>query len=252
MRDADQALILMHRDAHFGGDFEVMIKYYDGEGKGCHFDIDQIFALAELERSKGGDLAPLVLSGAEAEQVAAARDLYEELREVYSYDRVDKARLMSDLILAEDDEEQEAISAVVERGAEMVPALVNLLESSRFTDPLSPGYGYAPSLAARCLGRIGDESALMPLFEAVGSENRDLEEEAAVAFRHIGEPAKAFLIEILQGDRITNDTERAAYLASLFAPDPEITAVCRHLLGRPEVQGHPSLRSYLEADLDSK
>lgn len=243
--DAELAAILMHRDAHFGGDFSVMIDYYDKEGKGTHFDPAAVHRLAEHERKQGADLAPLLLSGADAERVAASRDLYEELRDVYGYDDAEKVRLISDLILSEEEEEEEAVLAIIERGAEMIPSLIELMESSRLADPLFPGYGYAPSLAARCLGRIGDPAALYPLFEAVGGENSDLEEEAAVALLHLGKPAKEFLLEILRGEMITNDTERAAYLATLFCPDEEVTNACKELLARPETAAHPTLQNYL-------
>lgn len=245
--NSEMVAIFMHRDAHFGGDFDIMVEYYEGEGKGCYFDLDELLTAVEMERSRGEDLAPLLLSGAEAERVAAARDMYEELRDVYSHDGLHRAQLLSDLILSEDEEEEErAVVAIVEQGKEMVTSLIDLMESPKLGDPLFPGYGYAPALAARCLGRIGDPTALPHLFEAVGDENSDLEEEAAIAFQHIGESAKAFIMKILKGQRVTNDTEKAAYLATLFCPDPEVAALCKELLERPEVRSHPMLCSYLE------
>ena len=47
--------ILMHRDAHFGGDFDVMLDYYQKEGKGISkdFDIERIQELAQVQKSSG-------------------------------------------------------------------------------------------------------------------------------------------------------------------------------------------------------
>ena len=47
--------ILKHRDAHFGGNFQVMIDYYEQEGIGVvpDFDIDRIVELHELQEKLG-------------------------------------------------------------------------------------------------------------------------------------------------------------------------------------------------------
>ncbi len=59
--------ILMHRDAHFAGQFSVMVDYYAQEGKGVHFRIEEVEQLKQLQSSVGEDLAPLLLSEAEME-----------------------------------------------------------------------------------------------------------------------------------------------------------------------------------------
>lgn len=246
MGDAEAATILMHRDAHFGGDFDAMLEYYDTEGKGCYFDIADVLAVAESERAHGVDLTALMLTGADAERVARAREKYEELTEIYEGTRSEKARLMADLILSEEEDEEAAVLAVVKKGSEMVGPLLELLQSDAFADPLFPGYGYAPSLAARCLGRIGGAEVVPYLFESIGDENSALDEEAVVALHHVGEPAKQFLLNIAKGRRVSNDTERAAYLLTLFAPDPEVAEACKALLELPEVARHPILKGYLE------
>jgi HEAT repeat protein len=246
MGDAEAAAILMHRDTHFGGDFEAMLEYYETEGKGCYFDITDVLAVMESERLHGVNLASILLSGADAERVARAREKYEELSEIYESQRPDKARLMADLILSEEEDEERAVEAIVKLGESCTGSLLTLLQSDAFADPLFPGYGYAPSLAARCLGRIGDPTVIPYLFEAMGDENTALDEEAAVALRHVGQPAKEFLLNIVQGKRVTNDTERAAYLLTLFCPDPEILVAAQELLDRPEVAYHPTLKAYLQ------
>lgn len=246
MGDAESAAILMHRDTHFGGDFEAMLEYYETEGKGCYFDITDVLAVMESERLHGVNLAAILLSGADAERVARAREKYEELSEIYESGRQEKANLIANLILSEEEDEEGAVEAIVTKGESCIGSLLELLQSEAFADPLFPGYGYAPSLAARCLGRIGNPIAIPYLFEAMGDENTALDEEAALALRHIGEPAKHFLLNIAHGKRITNDTERAAYLLTLFCPDPEVLSACRELLTRPEVAYHPTLKAYLE------
>lgn len=165
--------ILMHRDAHFGGDFDVMIDYYQKEGRGVckDFDIERIQQMAHTEKSSGKNLSPLMLSGPEAEKVADARKTYQELREVCENKKATNTvpRLIAELILAENDEIPQAIKAVVAEKTAAVPALIDLLRSEDFYDPLNPGYGEAPALAAKCLGQIGDKRAIISLFEAIGS-----------------------------------------------------------------------------------
>ena len=64
-------LILMHRDAHFGGDFAIMLDYYKKNGLGIsmEFDTERIQEVADTQHAEGKDLSPLLLSGAEAERV---------------------------------------------------------------------------------------------------------------------------------------------------------------------------------------
>src|SRR5258708_5322619 len=85
LADAQDSAILMHRDVHFGGKFEVMLEYYINEGKGVNseFDLERIHALAKIEKDMNADLAPLLLSGAQAEKVAEAKNAYKKLRALY-------------------------------------------------------------------------------------------------------------------------------------------------------------------------
>ncbi|MES2122812.1 MAG: hypothetical protein V4492_08575, partial [Chlamydiota bacterium] len=63
MTDAVDHDILMHRDAHFGGSFALMLEYYQKEGKGAHpeFGTSRIEELMRLEDECGENLAELVL-----------------------------------------------------------------------------------------------------------------------------------------------------------------------------------------------
>ena len=98
-------LILMHRDAHFGGDFDVMLDYYKKNGRGVsiEFDIERIQEVADAQHASGKDLSPLLLSGPEAERVANSRRLYKDLRELCeSGNKKNLApRLIAELILSE-------------------------------------------------------------------------------------------------------------------------------------------------------
>ena len=70
--------ILMHREAHFGGLFSLMLDYYQEGGKGVQeaFSLARIEQLALLEKELQQNLAPLYLQGAEAERVGEAKQGY--------------------------------------------------------------------------------------------------------------------------------------------------------------------------------
>ncbi len=71
----------MHRDAHFGGQFSIMLDYYrnHGVGENPHFSIDRIEALAVMEKELGQNLAAVFLTISEMETVAEARQAYKDL-----------------------------------------------------------------------------------------------------------------------------------------------------------------------------
>lgn len=241
--------VLMHRDAHFGGDFKVMFEYYEQEGIGTHPDIDleRIAYLAEIEKQLGENLAPLILTGSEAESVAKARRAYENLKEIYEIEEGESPfpRLLADLILSEEEEPAAEIEAVVSQGTRIVPELLHIVKSDDAFNPLFPGYGYAPYLAILCLGQIGDASAIVPLFETLGREMVFDEEPILEAFYAIGDPAKRFLLTLLPGRPITKDTINAAFALTVFANQIDVALVCLEQLKNPEVHEKPLLRSYL-------
>lgn len=239
-------VILMHRDAHFGGDFAVMLDYYAQEGKGTLPDIDirRIQELALLEKQMQQNLAGLLLSGTEAEQVAEAKEMYLKLREVYEKkDRL--AQLIADLILTEDLEPEAEIQALVAERNVIVPSLIQILRSEQFYDPLFPGYGKAPSLAAQTLGLIGDKRAIIALFEALGSGDFFDEEMIYTALHAIGEPAKEFLLKVVHGRPLNDDNEKAAVALIQFKHYPEVASFCFKMLFEPDVLKHIPLATYL-------
>lgn len=249
LADAEDHGILMHRDAHFGGNFEAMIEYYEKEGKGVmqEYSLSRIRDLAEIERQNGSDLAGSLLSGPEAEKVAASKTAYKLLRDLYRTKREEPSpqRKLADLILSEDEVPESEIAAIVAMKGEIVPQLIELLRSESFYDPLFPGYGQAPTLAAQCLGLIGDKRAMYSLFEAIGEENFFAEDYLLDALQHIGMPAKEFLLKVLQSEPLNFDNERAAIALVRFKDDPEVANTCLKMLQKKNVWRDPALSLHL-------
>lgn len=249
LTDEEDTEILMHRDAHFGGRFDVMLDYYRGEGKGVCQDIslERIERLYEVERVSGQDLASFILSGAEAEKIARVRKAYQVLQKIGEMDAAENRhpQLITELILTEDEDATHEIEAIVAEGAAMVPSLLQLVQAREFYDPLYPGYGYAPALAAKCLGLIKDPSTIAPLFEAIDSGDFFDEEDIFHALYEIGPEARDFLIRLVVLRPMTLDNERAARALTHFAMDPKVSVMALRQLDDPEVARHSNLAAYL-------
>lgn len=249
LTDAQDTVIIMHRDAHFGGNFTLMIEYYEKGGKGVNeeLDLERIKELALLEQEMNQNLAGTLLSGADAEKVASAREAYNTLRDLYEnegpYSKHPK--LIADLILSEQEDPDEEIQAIVKEKGSIVNALVDLIHSENFHDPLFPGYGKAPALAAKCLGLIGDKKGIITLFEALDGEDFFNEDIALKALKAIGEPAKEFLLRVLHARPITPDNERAALALIQFKEDPHVQKTAIEMLQEPSVRNNPLLPVYL-------
>lgn len=249
LQSALDAAIVMHRDVHFGGNFNIMIKYYEKKGKGasCDFDLKDIYRLAEYEALSEQNIAPMVLTGADAEKVALAKEAYHQLRDLFDNDSKDAhyPRLIASLILSEEEEPQEEIEEIVKQKSAIVPSLLELLTSEKFYDPLFPGYGQSPLLAAKCLGRIGDKRAIPSLFEQIGSGDFFSEDTILKALQTIGEPAKEFLLKVVKGHPINYDNERAAIALEAFKEDAEVAAACFDLLEELQFDQNLPLTHYL-------
>lgn len=247
--NAQDAAILMHRDVHFGGQFAVMLDYYKNEGKGINpeFDYERIEELAVMEKQMGENLAAMTLAGADAEKIGEAKDAYKKLRALYeSKDKGAKLpQLIADLILSEEEEPVKEIEAIVQEKAAVVPLLIDLLRSETFYDPLFPGYGKAPALAAACLGKIGDKRAIISLFESIGSGDFFDEDIALNALKAIGEPAKEFLLKVVHGKPINEDNEKAAIALIKFKDDPQVAKTSFEMLQDPAVLKDMALSTYL-------
>lgn len=242
--------ILMHRDIHFGGSFDVMIEYYGGLGKGIStdFELARIQELHQMEKSSRNNLSSVLLSGQEAEMVAEARDAYKKLQALYEVKNPKNPIpcLIADLIFAETEEDiQKAIDAVVAQKSAIVPALIDLLRNENFYNPLYPGYGFAPVLAAQCLGLIGDKRAIISLFEAVGTGDFFDEDTILEALYSIGEPARTFLLTVLHGKPLTIDNERAAIALIRFKDDPIVSQACLKMLQELDLKKELAIATYL-------
>jgi hypothetical protein len=250
LTDEMDHLILMHRDAHFGGDFQVMLEYYKDENHiGIHpdIDIDRIAYLSAVEKEIGQDIAPLMLTGPEAETVGKARYLYAQFKEIYSIENEKNPypRLIADLVLSEEEEPLEAIEMVVSQGTAIVPDLLSLLNADELYDPLFPGYGFAPYLAIVCLGQIGDRRAIIPIFETLTKTTVYDETAIPEALHQLGEEAKQFLLQVLKSRPMTQDNPNAAFALIAFSDDPTVAIACFEQLQDPDVQDKPLLRTYL-------
>lgn len=241
--------ILMHRDAHFSGNFDEMIRYYlnDGKGVSANFDVEQVMALAEEERRLGTNLAPEVLAISEIKEIKKAHDAYRSLRDLFNIKnpKTPYPQLIAHLILAESEDPIEEIDAIVNCGRAAVPFLIDLLKSEDFYNPLYPGYGQAPYLAAKCLGKIGDKRAVISLFESIGRGDFFQDETALLALKSIGEPAQEFLLKVLKGRPINEDNERAAIALLSFKDSPQVAEIAFELLEKLDLAKEISLATYL-------
>ncbi|QVL57658.1 MAG: HEAT repeat domain-containing protein [Simkaniaceae bacterium] len=248
MIDTIDMEILMHRDVHFGGSFDVMLEYYmqQGVGKMPDFEIDQILRLQKIEKDQNENLSELYLPEAAKDQVNKAKKMYQDLRDVYSDEKAPpESLLLSDLILSEEELPEKEIKAIVEKGKEIVPTLIYLLSSHTFYEPLNPGYGRSPIFAAKCLAEIQDERAIPPLFEALGQDNFFTDEEIIKALASFGDQSRAFLIKRLKSDPFSNDNEYAAIALSGFSEDEEIAQASLEVLEKEETLKKPLFASYL-------
>ena len=241
--------ILMHRDAHFGGKFSIMLDYYKKEGKGVQpeISIERIERLHLLEEQLKQNLAALFLVSNEMEKVAEAIQAYQKLREIYEVKkpRSIHPQLIADLILSEEEEPAKEMEAIIAEKGLIVQSLINLLRNEDFYDPLFPGYGQSPFLAAQCLGAIGDKRAIISLFEEIGHGDFFDDEQIIQALKTIGQPARDFLLRVVSGRPLNEDNEKAAIALIAFKDDEEVANHCFALLAEDDVQDDPCLPTYL-------
>lgn len=239
--------ILMHRDAHFGKSFEMMLEHYEDEGPGSVLDIDpqRISTLMHLEESLGQNLAPYLLQGADAEKVAQSIRLYNALREqIENKDKFPLVAAIAELILSEEEPEIAAQKAAL-HGPQLIPYLIQLIGCGVLYDPLFPGYGLSPAIACLTLGKLKAKEAIKLLFGIIGTENFDTESAAVQGLCLIGAPARAFCLAQLASRPITKNNERAAIVASSLECDDELLDALITQLEDPDVQKIEGLATYL-------
>ena len=220
-------LIVMHRDAHFGGSFSAMRLYYEQEDSvGINEEIDptRIVALETLQDQLGRDLAPILVTGSDAEKVARSREMYRHFRQLLSDDPSSVEAALAALIVSED---PTALLAADPKLLEKPQELVLVATSEELRDPLFPGYGLAPMHAVQLLGRLRYEPAIVPLFYLIGEGDFEMEGAVLSALRSIGEASKQFLRKQLIARPLTKDNERAALALLEFLPNEEISALFR-------------------------
>lgn len=247
--DAIDHDILMHRDAHFGGLFSVMLDYYSQDGKGVQpeFSLERIERLAKLEKDTHQNLAAMFLTAQEMQKVADVRAIYKQLRSIYEVKNASNKlpQLIADLILTEDEGAEKEIEAVAAEKGVMVPLLIELLRNESLYDPLFPGYGQAPVAAARALGEIGDKRGIISLFESIGQGDFFSDDYILDALKHIGEPAKEFLLRVVAGRPLNEDNEKAAIALIAFKDDAQVSKACLELLKQEDIRKDPCLSTYL-------
>ncbi|MDX8430805.1 MAG: HEAT repeat domain-containing protein [Candidatus Algichlamydia australiensis] len=242
--DESDLQIIMHRDCHFGKNFGIMLDYYQKESIGCHpeIEISAIQNLQKIEEALNEDLSDKLLPEHEKGRVKKMRDLYRELRDNYK-NGGRLAELLCDLILSEEEEPTKEIEALA-KISDSAP-LIDLLGSDTFYDPLSPGYGRAPMLAAKVLAKIADPKAITPLFIALKQEDFFYEQEIQNALTSFGSAAKTFLLKVLQQKPLSIDNETAARALCQFSEDKDVTDTALKLLQDPEITQNLALSCYL-------
>lgn len=245
--DEEDHEIVMHRDAHFSGNFDEMIRYYEGDGVGVQESIliERIKKIQEVERQNGGDIRNQILSDHEKKQVEDARTAYLQLREIYEKkEATDLEKAYVDLVLCEDEDPEEVIDQIASFD-EASELLLQTIESEKYYNPLFPGYGHAPALAARALGKIGDSKAVIPLFEALGIGHPETEDAICSALAAIGKPSKEFILSQLQKRPLNRKKEHAIIVASTHFADEEVAKACLGILLDGEVEKQAEVIPYL-------
>ncbi len=248
MSDDIANLILMHRNAHFGGKFAFMLNYYENEGPGCSSDFDHltINKLAIIQEKMGQDLALCRLSATEHEQVKNVLQIYQGLRKLHSIsqDSTSIPSLLADLILTEEHNPQKEIDLLAQN-KKAAHYLIDILKSEEFLDPLFPGYGKTPTHVAKCLGQMQSEKAIIPLFESMKAEHFLHEEAAILALKNIGAPAFDFLMNVLKKQPFTRDNEKAAICLTSFDENETFALTSLEILQNFQVLNLPNLVVHL-------
>jgi len=249
--DEADKLILMHRDVHFSSSFSAMKEYYLNENaKGICEDIDgeRIAFLERVQNGLGKDIASILISGREAEKIAAAKKMYRELAEVSTSSSLEGK--LAAALLSEESVETLA-SVLLPDVKERAEVLIPLACSEFFRDPLFPSYGTGAKLALLLIGKLRYEKAVKPLFYQLGRlDTHSLEDAVLEALFQIGPPARDMAIAKVSSLPITEDNERAALILLKFLPDEEISTLFAKCLEIPQVKEHPSFRHYLEFGLE--
>ena len=234
--------IVMHRNAHFGGSFDAMLEYYKRGGVGAVDD----FTPGRIEKLKemGPDIDAMLPEEAKI-KVQKVKHMYQDLRSLYEKEGDPKKLLVTDMLLSEDPEPKKEMDAVVAEKETTYSSLIHMIDSLDFYDPLYPGYGRGPQLAAACLARIGNPEALPHLFNALSYDDFFASEAFLTAIASFGEKAKQFLLEVLGTTPYGKDNDMAASALSSMPIDERVSKKALDLMLNPNFQKHPTFMIYL-------
>ncbi|NBO24206.1 MAG: hypothetical protein EBU93_03100 [Chlamydiae bacterium] len=245
--DAIDLDILMHKDAHFGGNFSIMLEYYENDGIGVmpDFDIERIEELHKIEHSLQTSLSEQLLPLPAKQLVERSKKTYEELRAIYDQDVPSLAKAFSDLILSEEEYPEKEIEAILQYQEQAFQPSVHLLNSSDYYDPLFPGYGRMPIFAAEILQKLQDERAIPYLFAALGQENFFTDDAIIHALISFKEKGKYFLLKRLTHEPFTKENMHAITALTALEDDEEVAKVALMMLNHKALQDNENFLRYL-------
>jgi hypothetical protein len=248
----EDTLCCMHRDAHFSGSFSAMKEYYTNpEAKGVieEIDLERVDLLQTIQTRLKTDLAPLLITGPDAERVALSKKMYKELSDVAEKDPTSSEGMLAAAILSEEDVD-DIVATCSPKIFEKPESLLLLAVSDFFCDPLFPGYGTASRMAIALLGKLRFEPAVKELFYLIGRRDFATENAALGALRAIGPAAKKFAVDRLSSFPVTADHERAALVLIDFLPDADVTKLFSKIIVDERIQS-TRLRDYVKLGLES-
>lgn len=242
-------LILMLRESHFGGHFDLMLKSFRQDnfiGNNLNIDIEEIEYLENIEKQLKQNLAPLILSSQEAERIHQARLMYENLKNIYlikNKDEDKKSRAIADLLLIEFAPFDKEINAIIQLKETIVPELLNILNNPNFYDPIFPGFGEIPKIVVTCLSKINHLQTIPYIFSLLGKDGFS-DDELSYVLSRFNDEARKFFQQILSSLPITKDHTKAAFCLTRF-DDLETIQFCEQLLYISEYHEDPLLLYYL-------
>lgn len=225
--------ILLHRNCHFASSFASMLTYYRAEGRGVQIDftIERLEKLMRIEEKLGIDLSDLLLSQSQKLRQKLAQDAHRFFKNLAkSPDQSSVLKAISELILSRKEEPTDHLQRVGQFGSAAVSFLIKILCSSQLYNPLFPGFGLAPELAAKCLGLIADPRAIPHLFGRIGEVGFFMEDVVLEALKKIGTASRDFLLQKLQAKPFSEENQKAAFALVHFRGDFVVAAAGFRLL----------------------
>ena len=240
--DEEYQTILLHRDVHFGQNFDVMLEYYArDEAPGIQEDIEirKIKELMALEKKLGKNIAPYLLGGAEMERIAFFRGLYRQFETLLSLSPEGSTeRLIAEFFLS-DGEWESVLQKIDSSSIQKVHLLKEILLDDIWFDPLSPGFGMVPKAIVRIFGQRPSSESVRTLFSILEQGSFEFEEEVLSALRKIGDLARDFCIERFVSSQDVREKEKALIVLSRFVPDKKVQECVLTWL---EKEPHPNNR----------